>query len=98
MVTMAFPYALAAIGWKTYMINGVWDVLQVVFIAWYWIETSGKTLEEVDELIDGEKHSDVVDVAVVLHGKEVGLERGSVEGVEVLSAKAAEVTATTTKL
>ncbi|CAK7213496.1 hypothetical protein SCUCBS95973_001813 [Sporothrix curviconia] len=53
MVSMAFPYALDAIGWETYMINGAWDVLQVVFIALYWIETKGKTLEEIDELFDG---------------------------------------------
>lgn len=52
MVAMSFPYALDAIGWKTYMINGAWDVLQVAFIAVYWVETKNKTLEEIDILFD----------------------------------------------
>ena len=36
-----------------------------------WIETKGKTLEEIDELIEGKKHSDVPDLEKVLAGKEV---------------------------
>lgn len=50
MVTFAFPYALAAIGWKTYMINGAWDVLEIAFLIYFWVETKGKTLEEIDEV------------------------------------------------
>lgn len=69
MVTFAFPYALDAIGWKTYMINGAWDVLEVAFVAYYWVETKGKTLEEIDEAIDGVKHSDVPDLDLVRRGK-----------------------------
>jgi hypothetical protein len=56
-VTFAFPFALARICWKTYMINASWDVLEIAFIIWYWVETSNKTLEEIDECIDGEYHS-----------------------------------------
>jgi hypothetical protein len=62
MVTFAFPYALEAIGWKTYMINGAWDVLELLFVLFFWVETKGKSLEEIDELFDGEKHSDVPDL------------------------------------
>lgn len=69
MVTFAFPYALDAIGWKTYMINGAWDVLEVVFLCAFWVETRGKTLEEIDEIIDGVKHSDVPDLDVIMRGK-----------------------------
>ena len=69
LVTFAFPYALDAIGWKTYMINGAWNVLEVLFILFYWVETKDKTLEEIDALFEGEKHSDVVDLEVVLSGK-----------------------------
>ncbi|KAK5119743.1 hypothetical protein LTR85_007319 [Meristemomyces frigidus] len=71
MVTMAFPYALDAIGWKTYMINGVWDVLQFAFVLYYWVETAGKTLEEIDEVIDGTKHSDVPNITMIIEGKAV---------------------------
>ena len=65
------PIALANIGWKTYMINGAWDIVMLIAILYYWIETKGKTLEEIDELIEGEKHSDVPDLEQVLAGKDV---------------------------
>lgn len=55
--------------WKLYMINGCWDLLELAFVAFYWIETKGKTLEEIDELIDGVKHSDVPDIAIIRQGK-----------------------------
>ncbi|KAK5023437.1 hypothetical protein LTS07_009312 [Exophiala sideris] len=67
-VTFAFPFALAKIGWKTYMINATWDVLEVIFIILFWVETSNKTLEEIDELIDGEMHSDAPVLMAVMHG------------------------------
>lgn len=41
------------------------DHMQVV----YWVETKGKTLEEIDALFEGEKHSSVPDVEDVRHGK-----------------------------
>lgn len=66
MVTFAFPYALEAIGWKTYMINATWDVLEVLFIISFWVETSGKTLEEIDMLIDGNMHSDALELNAVV--------------------------------
>ncbi|EFX05030.1 hexose transporter [Grosmannia clavigera kw1407] len=53
MVTMAFPYALAKIGWKTYMINGAWDVLQVLFVIYFWVETKDKSLENINEIFEG---------------------------------------------
>ena len=59
MATMAFPYALEHIQWKTYMINGAWDILQLVFVIVFWVETKGKTLEEIDQIFDGLRHSNV---------------------------------------
>lgn len=56
---MVFPFALNAIGWKTYMINASFDILLVLFVIFYWVETRGLTLEEVDLKFDGEKHSAV---------------------------------------
>jgi hypothetical protein len=35
----------------------------------YWVETKGKTLEEIDALFEGEKHSSVPDVELVRQGK-----------------------------
>ncbi|EXJ81686.1 hypothetical protein A1O1_07751 [Capronia coronata CBS 617.96] len=69
MITFAFPYSFAAIGWKTYMINASFNVLTLIYVSIYWVETSGRSLEEVDALMDGEKHADVPDVLDVLKGK-----------------------------
>jgi hypothetical protein len=53
MATMAFPYALERIGRKTFMISGAWDVLQLVFVIIFWVETKSKTLEGIDEFFEG---------------------------------------------
>ncbi|KAF8585039.1 sugar transporter [Ramaria rubella] len=66
----AMPIAIANIGWKTYMINGAWDVLMVAAIQYWWVETKGKTLEEIDEMIEGVRHSDVVEVGDGLKGEQ----------------------------
>ncbi|KAI1335041.1 hexose transporter [Xylariaceae sp. FL0016] len=78
-VTMVFPYMFDSIGWKTYMVNASWNVLFWVFVYFYWVETKGRTLEEIDELFDGEKHSDVPDLSVVKdkHDLEINVEEVS---------------------
>ncbi|KKY27432.1 putative hexose transporter [Diplodia seriata] len=63
LVTFAFPFALDAIGWKTYMINATFNVFLWAFIAYFWVETKGLTLEEIDEIFDGTKHSDMPNLA-----------------------------------
>lgn len=62
-VTMVFPYMFEGIGWRTYMVNASWNVLLWVFIYFMWAETKGRTLEEISELFDGEKHSSVPDLS-----------------------------------
>ncbi|KAF4954511.1 hypothetical protein FSARC_12124 [Fusarium sarcochroum] len=64
LVSMAFPYMLEAIGWKTYIINASWNILLWIYIYFQWVETKGLTLEEVDALFDGQVHtgSDGVEV------------------------------------
>ncbi|KAJ6621775.1 MFS sugar transporter-like protein [Mycena sp. CBHHK59/15] len=86
MAVFAFPFALRNIGWKTYMINAAWDALEVPFVLWYWVETQGRTLEEIDALLDGEKHSSAPDLEQVMRG-EVG--DGSVSGEEKASEEKA---------
>lgn len=47
------------------MINGGWDVLQTAFVAWYWVETKGLTLEGIDKVFVGdEKPSTVTELRV----------------------------------
>ncbi|KAF3388651.1 Lactose permease [Penicillium rolfsii] len=70
LTTFAFPYALEAMGWKTYMINGAWDVLELLFVIFFWVETKGKTLEEIDEVMDGQKHNSIPDLENVTFSKQ----------------------------
>lgn len=63
------PIGLNNIGWKMYMINGSWDVVVVVLIAVYWVETKGRSLEEIDAIFEGHKHSNVPDVEQVRKGE-----------------------------
>lgn len=84
---MAFPFALDAIGWKTYIINASADIVMLVGVLWYWVETRGLTLEEVDKIFDGEKHSDVPDINVIM-GLKVDAEKGvNIDTVSVSSKK-----------
>lgn len=60
------------------MVNASWDIIIVFLIALFWVETRGKTLEEIDVLFDRTKHSSVPDVEAVRTGKEA-LDVGVVE-------------------
>lgn len=51
------------------MINGCWDFLELAFVAFFWVETKGKTLEEIDELFEGKKHSDIPSMSVIRQAK-----------------------------
>lgn len=61
-----------------YMVNASWDIVIVGLIAYYWVETKGKTLEEIDAIFEGEKHSNVPDVELVRTGKQK-LDVGAIE-------------------
>lgn len=70
-VTFVMPFALDAIGWKTYIINASFDILLLAGVIVYWVETQGLTLEEVDKVFDGVKHSSVPDLEEMQRGKVV---------------------------
>jgi len=53
-----------------YFVNGSWDIVILGMIIYWWVETKGKTLEEIDALFEGEKHSIVPDVEMVRKGRE----------------------------
>ncbi|KIW74547.1 hypothetical protein Z517_11317 [Fonsecaea pedrosoi CBS 271.37] len=69
LLVFVMPIGLTNIGWKMYIINGSWDIIVVVLIVVFWVETKGRTLEEIDALFEGHKHSDVPDVELVRTGK-----------------------------
>ncbi|KAH7140417.1 general substrate transporter [Dactylonectria estremocensis] len=63
LAAMAVPFGLQAIGWKFYMVNGCFNVLMMIFVLVFWVETRGLTLEEVDDLFDKGKRARVVEHA-----------------------------------
>ncbi|KAJ6440658.1 sugar transporter [Purpureocillium lavendulum] len=69
LLVFVMPIALTNIGWKTYMINGSWNIITFVLIAVFWVETKGKTLEEIDAIFDETKHSMVPNVEDIRTGK-----------------------------
>lgn len=69
-MVFTMPIAIDSLGWKLYMINGAWDVIVLALIWIFWVETKGKTLEELDEVLDGVKHTDVPDLEKIYQGKE----------------------------
>lgn len=65
------------------MINGAWDILELLFVILFWIETKGKTLEEIDEVIDGVKHSDMPDLDLLKRGNGIEAAAEVLEGREI---------------
>jgi MFS family permease len=54
------PIAIDSIGWRYYAINAAWDVVICIIIWFFFVETKGLALEEVDELFDGTIHAEGV--------------------------------------
>jgi hypothetical protein len=69
-VAMVIPFGMEAISWKVYIINASVDILFVVFVVFVWVETRGLTLEEVDKVFDGVKHSNEPDLEIIVDGKD----------------------------
>lgn len=55
----------------------------------YWVETKGKTIEEVDAIFEGEKHSSVPDVEAVRHGEKTVTEEDVAKSTAVHAVEAA---------
>ncbi|KAI8940511.1 hypothetical protein NX059_004188 [Plenodomus lindquistii] len=71
---MVIPFGMEAISWKMYIINASVDILMVLFVIFVWVETRGLTLEEVDKVFDGVKHSNVPDLEAVRNSNKDALE------------------------
>lgn len=50
-----FPFALEDIGWKTYKINGTWDVFVWVYLVVLGPD-QGHDVDEIDEVMDEVRH------------------------------------------
>jgi MFS family permease len=53
MVLYCFPIALEKIGWIYFVINGCWNVAFAIGMWFLFVETKGRTLEEIDEIFGG---------------------------------------------
>lgn len=47
--TFAPPVAMSRIGWRWYFFYIIWDIFEIVIIYFFFVETAGRTLEELDE-------------------------------------------------
>ncbi|KAL2850999.1 general substrate transporter [Aspergillus pseudoustus] len=47
--TVVSPFALDAIGWKTYIIFSSADMVMVILVLIFWVESRGLSLEEIDK-------------------------------------------------
>ena len=47
-----FPIALQDIGWKTYIVFIVWDLIQATISHLFSVETKGRSLEEMTDIFD----------------------------------------------
>ena len=57
------PYGMENLGWKFYILTGVGINSLALITIWIWyVKTKGKSLEELDELFDGARHSDAPNV------------------------------------
>jgi MFS family permease len=61
------PIAMDHIGWRYYAVNAAWDVAICGIIYFWFVETKGLSLEEVDEIFDGVIHTDGVRIGDGTH-------------------------------
>lgn len=40
-------FAMSDLGWKFYLINASWDIMFLVFVFFFFVETKGLNLEEI---------------------------------------------------
>jgi Sugar (and other) transporter len=54
------PVAMTALGWKYYLVYCVWLCFEL-FVVWkFYVETKGRTLEELSEIFDGDQAALVI--------------------------------------
>ena len=69
------PVALAAIGWKYYLVYDIWLLFELVTVYLFYPETNGPTLEEMARIFDGdEAHVGQVDLDIVREKRGIAVE------------------------
>ncbi|KAJ0297722.1 hypothetical protein Brms1b_013545 [Colletotrichum noveboracense] len=67
------PLAIERISWRYYAINGGWNLGILAVVYCLFVETKGRTLEEIDEVFDGVVYSN--DVIIDAQGSKGTLEQ-----------------------
>jgi len=57
--TYVIPYAMEWSGWGFYLISAFWCFAEVAVMWFYFPETARMTLEEIDKVFDGIRHTDL---------------------------------------
>ncbi|EMD33795.1 hypothetical protein CERSUDRAFT_87123 [Gelatoporia subvermispora B] len=71
------PIALAALGWKYYLVYVCWLAFEIVFIFLFLVETKNRTLEETAALFDGEATAERLAYTAAEHAGVVASEEHS---------------------
>lgn len=74
---MFTPPLLESIGWATYIFFAAWNVV-AFFVVWKWfVETKGKTLEEIDAIFADGAATLAIDKSFEYHDQQTGNEKSS---------------------
>lgn len=75
--TFAAPIALQNIGYWFYVFFVFWDVFEALFIYFFFVETKGRTLEELDEVFQAKNPRKASTVLVAVNKIKVKDEEGN---------------------
>ena len=79
------PIALAAIGWKYYLVYVSWLLVELVVVYLFYPETRGPTLEEMARIFDGDEAAvGRVDLDIVREKHGIVLEERENAGAQIV--------------
>ena len=80
--TYGISVGMEAIGWKLYLVYIVWIMIEMIIIYFFFVETAGKTLEELGEIFEAKNPRKASTKKVRLDIDESGRVLGVNDGVE----------------
>jgi hypothetical protein len=60
------PIAIANISWKYYIANAGWNLAILGLVAWLFVETKGRTLEDIDAIFERAVDTEGLDITTVV--------------------------------
>ncbi|KAL3419550.1 sugar transporter [Phlyctema vagabunda] len=76
--TYVIPYAMNWSGWGFYLISAFWCFGEAGVMWYYFPETKGMTLEEIDVIFDGDRHFDNNIIVGQIVGLDISGEKGMI--------------------